>query len=184
MKKLLLFTTVFFIMEANMEAQNQKPNILIAYFSWGGNTRRIAEQIHQRIGGDLFEIECVTPYSRNYNTALEEAQRDQRAQARPALKARVTNMTHYDVIILGYPNWWATIPMPIATFLGEYDFSGKTIIPFCSHGGGRFGQSLTDIAKLSPHAKIGEALSVHYSGGSSLSNNITTWLRRNGITER
>ena len=184
MKKFLLFALAFFCMEAHVEAQNQNRKILIVYFSWGGNTRGIAQQIHQKIGGDIFEIECVTPYSRNYNTVLEEAQRDQQAQARPPLKNRVANIAQYDVIILGYPNWWATIPMPIATFLESYDFSGKTIIPFCSHGGGRFGQSLTDIAKLAPRARIGEALSVQYTGGSSLANNITTWLRRNGITER
>ena len=184
MRKLLLFAAFFFIMEANMEAQNQRPNILIAYFSWGGNTKGIAQQIHQKAGGDIFEIECVTPYSSNYNTVLQEAQRDQRAQARPALRNRITNIAQYDVIILGYPNWWATIPMPIATFLEQYDFSGKTIIPFCSHGGGRFGQSLTDIEKLAPLARLGDALSVHYSGGSSLTNDINAWLRKNGIALR
>lgn len=185
MKKFLLLTLIF-CMGAYMEAQaqNQSQKILIAYFSWGGNTRGIAQQIHKNVGGDIFEIECVTPYSSNYNTCLEEAQRDQRKQARPKLKTKVANMEQYDVIILGYPNWWATIPMPIATFLEEYNFSGKTVIPFCSHGGGRLGQSLTDIAKLVPKAKLGDALSVHYSGGSSLSNDITVWLRKNGITVR
>ena len=82
-----------------------------------------------------------------------------------------------------YPNWWASIPMPIASFLEEYDFSGKTIIPFCSHGGGRFGQSLTAISKLAPDAVMGEALSVHYSGGSGLSGDVEEWLRANGIIE-
>ena len=184
MKKFLLFALVFFCVEAYMEAQNQNQKILIAYFSWGGNTRGIAQQIHQKAGGDIFEIETVTPYSPNYNTVLQEAQRDQRARARPPLKTHVANMAQYDVIILGYPNWWATIPMPIATFLEEYNFSGKTIIPFCSHGGGRFGQSLTDIAKLVPNAKLGDALSIHYTGGSSLPNDITAWLRKNGIAVR
>lgn len=80
-----------------------------------------------------------------------------------------------------YPNWWASIPMPVASFLEEYDFSGKTIIPFCSHGGGRFGQSLTAIAKLVPDAIMGEALSVHYSGGNSLPDDISEWLETNGI---
>ena len=84
----------------------------------------------------------------------------------------VENMDDYDTILLGYPNWWASIPMPIASFLEEYDFSGKRIIPFCSHGGGRFGQSLTAIAKLAPDADMGEGLSVHYSGGSTLSEDI------------
>ena len=95
---------------------------------------------------------------------------------------RVENMEDYDTIILGYPNWWASIPMPIASFLEEYDFTGKTIIPFCSHGGGRFGQSLTAIAKLAPEAGMGEALSVHYSGGESLAEDVSAWLEENGIT--
>lgn len=82
-----------------------------------------------------------------------------------------------------YPNWWASIPMPIASFLEEYDFTGKTIIPFCSHGGGRFGQSLTAISKLAPDAVMGDALSVHYSGGSSLADDVEDWLKTNGIIE-
>ena len=176
-------------METFMEAQNQNQRILIAYFSWGGNTEGIARQIQQRAGGDrssveLFVIEPVTPYSQYYTSVLQEAQRDQRAQARPPLKNRVSNMAQYDVILLGYPTWWATIPMPIATFLESYDFAGKTIIPFCSHGGGRFGQSLTDIAKLVPNARLGDALSVHYTGGPSLPNDISAWLRKNGIAVR
>ena len=91
-------------------------------------------------------------------------------------------MEEYDVILLGYPNWWASIPMPIASFLEEYGFAGKTIIPFCSHGGGRFGQSLSVIAKLAPDAAIGEGLSVHYSGGASLSDDVAAWLQANGIS--
>lgn len=156
--------------------------VLIAYFSWGGNTKGIAEEIQSQTGADLFEIELVNPYSTNYNTVLDEAQRDQNEQARPELANHVENMDGYDTIILGYPNWWASIPMPIASFLEEYNFSGKTIIPFCSHGGGRFGQSLTAIAKLVPDAIMGEGLSVHYSGGSSLSSDVKEWLNANGIT--
>lgn len=156
-------------------------NVLIAYFSWGGNTKSIAEEIANKTGADLFEIQLVHPYSSNYNTVLDEAQRDQNAQARPELSVHVQNMAQYDTILLGYPNWWASIPMPIASFLEEYDFSGKTIVPFCSHGGGRFGQSLTAIAKLAPNATMGEGLSVHYSGGSSLGRDIDAWIELNGI---
>ena len=112
---------------------------------------------------------------------MDQAQRDQSAQARPELASHVENMDEYDIVMIGYPNWWASIPMPIASFLEEYDFSGKTILPFCSHGGGRFGQSLTAIAKLAPDAVMGQALSVHYSGGSTLSGDVTDWLRGNGI---
>lgn len=167
------------------DLQNASPNsggkILIAYFSWGGNTKGVAEEIQQQTGADLFEITMVHPYSSDYNTVLDEAQRDQNAQARPELATHVENMEQYDTIMLGYPNWWASIPMPIASFLEEYDFSGKTILPFCSHGGGRFGQSLTAIAKLAPNATMGEALSIHYSGGTELSSDVTDWLNSNGI---
>ncbi len=155
--------------------------VLIAYFSWGGNTRGIAEEIADQTGADLFEIKMVNPYSTDYNTVLDQAQADQNAQARPELASHVENMEQYDTVLLGYPNWWASIPMPVATFLEEYDFSDKTIIPFCSHGGGRFGQSLTAISKLAPDAVMGDALSIHYSGGSSLTEDIERWLDKNNI---
>ena len=161
--------------------ENGNGKILIAYFSWGGNTKGVAEEIQRQTGADLFEITMVNPYSSDYNTVLDEAQRDQKAQARPELASQVENMEQYDIVMIGYPNWWASIPMPVASFLEEYDFSGKTILPFCSHGGGRFGQSLTAITKLAPNAAMGEALSVHYSGGSELSHDITEWLETNNI---
>ncbi len=155
--------------------------VLIAFFSWGGNTRGIAKKIQSQTGADLFEIELTKPYSEDYNTVLEQAQHDQNVQARPEIKGEVEDFDQYDRILLGYPNWWASIPMPIASFLEAYDFSGKTIIPFCSHGGGRFGQSLTAITKLAPDAILGEPLSVHYSGGDTLEEEITAWLEENQI---
>ena len=156
---------------------------LIAYFSWSGNTQGIAQEIQRQTGADIFEIEPEKPYSENYNTVLREAQRDQHKQARPKLKGHI-DTAQYDTILLGYPNWWASIPMPIASFLEEHDLSGKTILPFCSHGGGRFGQSLTAIAKLAPKAVIKEGLSVHYSGGSGLGENIRKWLAKNDISAK
>lgn len=156
-------------------------NILIAYFSWGGNTQGIAEEIQRQTGADLFEIQLVEPYSSDYNTVLDQAQRDQNEQARPELSTHVENMEQYDTIILGYPNWWASIPMPIASFLEEYDFSGKTILPFCSHGGGGLGQSQTAIAKLAPDAVMAEGLAINYSGGSSMPDDVAAWLEQNRI---
>lgn len=156
-------------------------NILIAYFSWGGNTRGIAEEIQRQTGADLFEIQMADPYSTNYNTVLEQAQQDQNEQVRPELSTHVENMNQYDTIILGYPNWWASIPMPIASFLEEYDFAGKTILPFCSHGGGGLGQSQTAIAKLVPDANMAEGLAINYSGGSGMPDDVAAWLDANGI---
>lgn len=169
---------------ANMQASSiNGGKVLIAYFSWGGNTKGIAEEIAVQTGADLFEIQMIEPYSTDYNTVLDQAQKDQNEQARPELSSHVENMEQYDTILLGYPNWWASIPMPIASFLEEYDLSGKTIIPFCSHGGGRFGQSLTAIGKLAPDSIMGNALSIHYSGGAILSDNVAAWLKENSITK-
>ena len=162
-------------------AGNEKT--LIIFYSWSGNTRGVAKEIQRQTGFDTVEIELEHPYSSNYNTVLNEAQRDQHKQARPALKTKIDSKkwAEYGRIIIGYPNWWASIPMLIATLLESYDFSGKTILPFCSHGGGRFGQSITAISKLAPNAKIGDGLSVHYSGGSSLSKDVEKWLKKCGI---
>ena len=170
------------ITAADSDLQAQSGNrILIAFFSWSGNTRRIAQEIQRQTGADIMEIAPIHPYSSDYNTVLMEAQRDQHDKARPELANHAAHMEDYDVILLGYPNWWASIPMPIASFLEEYDFSGKRIIPFCSHGGGRFGQSITAIAKLAPKSDIGEGLSIHYSGGSSMPDDVTKWLAINGL---
>ena len=167
---------------SNLESTGtQGGTVLIAYFSWGGNTQGIAEEIQAQTGADLFEIQMVEPYSTDYNTVLEQAQQDQNAQARPELSTHVEDMEQYDTILLGYPNWWASIPMPVASFLEEYDFTGKTIVPFCSHGGGRFGQSLTSITKLVPEAVLGEGLAISYSGGSGMPDDVAAWLEQNQI---
>ncbi len=158
--------------------------VLIAFFSWSGNTRGIAHEIQDQTGADLFEITLVEPYSTDYSTVLMEAQDDQHHQARPEIKDPPESIDDYDVILLGYPNWWASIPMPIASFLELYDLSGKTIIPFCSHGGGRFGQSLTAIAKLASDSIMKEGLSIHYSGGGTLSDDVSAWLDSNGIERK
>lgn len=165
--------------EAHLLKEDGK--VLIAYFSWGGNTRGIAKEIQRQTGADVFEIKPSEPYSDDYDTVLMEAQEDQHQQKRPKLAGQVEHMEQYRTILLGYPNWWASIPMPVASFLEEYDFKSKRIIPFCSHGGGRFGQSLTAIAKMAPDAELGEGLSVHYSGGNDLPEEIKSWLAANQI---
>ena len=166
------------------KASTQKA--LIIFYSWSGNTRGVAREIQKQTGFDTIELELVKPYSTDYSTVLNEAQRDQHNQVRPVLKTKIDSKkwAEYDTIILGYPNWWASIPMSIATLLESYDFSGKTIIPFCSHGGGRFGQSITAISKLTPKAKIGNGLSIHYSGGSSLPKDVEKWLKKCGVSHK
>jgi flavodoxin len=182
--KTILLALLFLAMGSIVMAKPalaQERKILVTYFSWSGNTRGIAQLIHQRVGGDLVEIEVVKPYSSDYDTCLDEARSEQDNKARPELKTRIENMAQYDTVFLGYPNWWGTIPMPIATFLERYDFQGKTVVPFVSHGGGRFGLSLDDIAKLCPQSSIAEGLSISYDGGRSLSGDIEAWLDKIGF---
>lgn len=165
--------------------KEQGTRILVAYFSATNTTEGVAEHIANGLDAELYEIVPEEPYTDadlDYNDDSSRSTIEMNdPDARPAISGSVENMDQYDIVFLGFPNWWASIPMPIASFLEEYDFSGKTLIPFCSHGGGRFGQSLTAIAKLVPDARMGEALSVHYSGGSDLPDEITEWLKTNGI---
>ena len=149
---------------------------LVVFFSWSGNTRKIAHELASQLNVEAVELECVEPYSEDYNTCLDEAQRDQNRQARPELATHIEDMDRYGTVYVGYPNWWASIPMPIATFLESYDFAGKTIRPFCSNGGGGLGQSVTAISKLSPQASVGQGLSIHYSGGDEMPSLVAEWL--------
>ena len=149
---------------------------LVAFFSWSGNTRSIAREVASQLGVEAIELVCERPYSTDYNTCLDEAQRDQNQQARPALATHIDDMGRYGTVYLGYPNWWASIPMPIATFLESYDFSGKEIRPFCSNGGGGLGQSVTAISKLAPTAHVGQGLSIYYSGGADMPQQVADWL--------
>ena len=139
--------------------------------------------IADEVDGDLHLIETVTPYTADFDELRDVNHDEMGRNYLPELKESNLDIAGYEVVFVGYPVWWASIPMPIASFLEEYDFTGKTIIPFCSHGGGRFGQSLTAISKLAPDAVMGEALSVHYSGGSSLPDDVEGWLRTNGMIE-
>ena len=180
--KTILCISIFSLAGASgLFAQAPQPRILVAYFSWSGNSRQIAAEIHRRVGGDLLEIEMVTPYSRTYNTCLDQSLQHLREGTHPPLKTRIPDMTRYDVVFLGYPTWWATIPMPVATFLESGDFTGKTIAPFNSHGGGRLGQTVSAIAKLCPSVKITQALSIHYGGGRTLGSDIDAWLSEIGM---
>jgi len=105
----------------------------VVYFSRSGNTREIANQIHERVGGDIFEIQPEEPYPSNYDAVVKQAKQELESGYKPKLKAKIENIESYDVIFVGSPIWWGTIPAPVVTFLSEYDLSGKTIVPFCTH---------------------------------------------------
>ena len=137
---------------------------LIVYFSQTGNTEGLANLIHEISGADIFRLERATPYASSSNGPVlyGEALNELRAEAVPELKA-YPDIDQYDTILLGYCNWWSSIPASVRSFLLHDDFSGKTIVPFCSMGGGQFGQTISAIAKLAPNSVIKEGLMVSYS---------------------
>lgn len=141
-----------------------------------GNTEVAAKMIQKMTGGDLFRIEAVNAYPEDYTETTEVAKRELRADARPELTGHLDNMDSYDVIFLGYPNWWGTMPMPVFTFLEEYDFSGKTIVPFCTHEGSGLGHSEKEIAKLCPQATLLKGLAIHGTRVNNAKKDIANWL--------
>lgn len=140
--------------EMNMEGTK----VLVAYFSYSGTTKKVAEKVAQVTGGDLFEITVKKPYSSDYQTVIEEAKIELAESARPELSAQVSDMKQYDKIILGFPNWCRTCPMPVLTFLESYDFSGKTICSFVTNGGGGCGRSTEDIRNSAKGATVIESV--------------------------
>lgn len=116
----------------------QEGGTLIAYFSWSGNTEKMAQTIQEEIGGDLFQIEPAVPYTDDYDALLDIAQQEQADNARPELAAQVENWDSYEAVFVGFPNWWSDAPMAVYTFLESYDFSGKTLIPFNTSASGGF----------------------------------------------
>ena len=137
---------------------------LIVYFSQTGNTEGLANLIHEMSGADIFRLERAIPYSSSSNGPVlyGEALDELRAEAVPELK-EYPDISRYDTILLGYCNWWSSIPASVRSFLLHDDFSGKTIVPFCSMGGGQFGQTISAIAKLAPNSAIKDGLMVTYS---------------------
>ena len=157
--------------------------ILVVYFSHTGNTREIANQIHKKVGGDIFEIQSVKPYPDDYDTVVKQAREELDSGYKPALKAKVENIDSYDVIFIGYPNWWGTFPAPVKTFLSSYDLSGKIIVPFCTNEGSGLGNSVSDIVKLCPKSKLLNGLAIRGSTVKTAQDKVSEWLRENNITK-
>ncbi len=147
--------------------------ILIAYYSYSGNTKAVAEQIHSLTGGDLFEIETYNEYPRNYNDIVKLAKIEKSENATPEL-VNNGDITNYDTIYLGTPVWWYTFATPIRTFLKNNDFSNKTIKPFCTHGGGGASSTYSDIQALCPNAVVKEGFT-SYENSAKLSD-IENWV--------
>lgn len=162
----------------NVKAQQvfKAKKVLVAYFSWSGNTRSVANQIAELTDGKLFEIQTTTPYPEEYRLCTEVAKKEKEANARPELKTKVDNINTYDVIFVGYPNWWGTAPMAIWTFLENYNFSGKTVIPFCTHGGGGEQNCFKDFVKHTEKATIKKGFLINGGSANSARTKVEKWL--------
>lgn len=147
-----------------------------------GNTEYVAQLIQQETGGDLFAIETVQEYPGSHDPLLEFAYNEKADNARPELATQIENLDDYDTIFLGYPNWNADLPMPLYTFLESYDFSGKTIIPFTTHGGSGFSRTLQTIADLQPDAALVEdGLSIPRGDVPDAQSEVTDWVAGLGL---
>ena len=155
---------------------------LIICFSHSGNTRAMARHIQQEVGGDLLEIQPVDPYPNDYDTVVQQAKRELTSGFKPALKAAAAEIDGYDTLFLGSPNWWSTIAPPLQTFLSDHDLSGKTVVPFITHGGGGSGRCFSEIAALCPGATVLEGLAVFGGQARAGRSEVSVWLGRLGIT--
>ncbi len=183
---------------SNAPSENSGSRVLIAYFTVPkddvdtvarasvvvkdgkkyGNTEYVANVIQQAIGGDLFQIEAVHEYTHDHDALTDFAADEKADNARPELKNHIEDISKYDTIILGYPNWWADLPMPVYTFLDEYDLGAKTIIPFVTHGGSGFSNTRKTISDLEPNATVSDN-SLNLSRNNILGNEdeITEWAK-------
>lgn len=172
--------------ESSADASAETPveeskKTLIAYFSWSGNTETLAGMIQEATGGDLFAIETEIPYSDDYDTVVDQAKQEQADNIRPALASQVENMEDYGTIFIGYPNWWSDVPMAVLTFLESYDWNGKTVIPFCTSGGGGFGNGINSIEAAAEGATILEGFHVDGSSVDSAADDVAAWLDSLGL---
>ena len=201
----------YFVNAADTSAkdENENSNILIAYFTVPedidtngidadsgasvvvkdeevlGNMEYMALTIQDAIGGDLFRIETKEAYPLDHEPLVDQAAEEQDENARPELATHIENPEQYDTILLGYPNWWGDMPQPLFTFLEEYDFPGKTIIPFNSHGGSGFSNTIEEIKKLQPNATVkDDGLSISRDKVADSVQDVTDWAKSLDLSEK
>lgn len=176
--------------------------VLVTYFTWPepdgtdantgasrvisngklyGNTEYIAHIISEATGGDLFAIKTERTYPASHKALIDAAKKEAEAKQHPKLTTHINNLKDYDIIFVGYPNWWYDMPMAIYSFFDEYDFSGKTVIPFVTHGGSRFSQSVETITEMEKNAKVIKGLSVFARSVPEAKKEVMKWLEEQGL---
>ena len=156
---------------------------MVVYFSWSGNTESVAVEIQNQTGADTFRLVPAEPYTDDYDTLLDIAQEEQKNGARPAISGSIENFDSYEVVYLGFPNWWGDMPMILYSFLDDYDLSGKKIIPFVTSGGSGFSNTIHTIESMEPDAEVLDGLSLGSSQAANPGGAVADWLSGLGLAE-
>lgn len=183
----VLLSAIFVIGEKASTADftgnaTMQSRILIVYFSTTGNTKALAEEIHHQAGGDLIELVPAIPYPDTFQGTVERHHRERDSGAFPELATGISNIGDYDIAFIGFPNWSNTMPRIMFSFFDQHDLNGKTLIPFCTHGGGGLGRSVQDMQRQCPESTIRNGLGVNGRSALNARNEISRWLRGLGIT--
>ncbi|GMO42176.1 MAG: flavodoxin [Termitinemataceae bacterium] len=192
MKKIImLMTAVFMLFGCNERAQAQSKTTskaLIVYYSHTGNVSKVAEQIKtqltaQKISVDVFEIKTVNAYPKTYQATVDQVKQEKAKNFKPPIVGKVANWDSYDVVFVGTPVWYQSAALPVLSFLAQYDFSNKTVIPFCTYISSGIGNVSKDISASSAKSKSLETLGVRESDMNNVRSIVSTWLRKIGIVK-
>lgn len=177
---------VYFSMPETDDAENmteeEDNSVVVMNGEVLGNTQYMANVIAEHTDSDIFRIEPETPYPTDHETLVDIASEEQEENARPAIDGNIGNLDDYDVIYVGYPIWWSDMPMILYTFFDEYDLSGKTIVPFGTHGGSGFAGTIDAIAELEPNANVIEdGLTISRDDIEDAESDIIAWVENIGL---
>lgn len=194
--------------DSSATEESSERNILIAYFTYGenarlssdadasssasiqvfngevtGNTGVMAHMIADSSGGELFSIRTAEPYPDNYNDTIDVGESEKDNNIRPELSTHIENLEQYDTVFVGFPNWWYGMPMVMYSFFEEYDFSGKTVIPFCTSGGSAFSDAIDEIKDMEPDATVLDGLHISGSSVNDAKDSVDEWVNGLGLSK-
>ena len=179
MKRLLVSIVIMATSIVSIYAQKK----LVLYYSETGTTKTVAEELQKQLSADIEVIECVKPYSGNFNETMQRGQREMQSNEWPELKPLKSKLANYDIIFLGYPIWFGTYANPIQTLVKNNDFAGKTIVPFCTFGSGGLNTSADALKKALPKATVKEGYGVRTARVAAAAKELNRFLIENGYKE-
>lgn len=176
MKNKFLIGLLSLVLSGQVMAQNTNKKTLVAYFSLSGNTKNVAEQIKDETGGDIYQIELVTPYPSEYRAQTDLAKKQLNEGTLPPIKKADIDFSQYDTIFVGTPVWWGHAATPVHTFMSENNFDNKKVVPFITHGGSGKASIVDDIKKLCPKCIVEENAYVVYGGSNT--DDLSDWIKK------